>query len=209
MPSIEQSPIFQAAKKYYDPRLPYHNWDHVLQTYAASRKIIKNCQSENIEVDEVVVDLSIAFHDADYIKDHLILGFSTKEALSVSIAEKELPKYNFESYITKVKQGIMATDPTTPLITIEQKIIRASDLAGLAGNYKNFKKNNLLLKQEAEMRTGNKFTGDEWKMLTNNIIVNFLSQNIQLTKHYFDKNGNSTFQVNARRNLKTFFAEII
>lgn len=202
---MKKSPIFQAAKKYYDPQLPYHNWDHVLQTVAASQEIIKNCLNEGIRVRPYFIYHCNAFHDADYIKNHLKLGFSSKEELSASVAEYELRKFNFvESYITEIKQGIMATNPATPLITTEQKIIRASDLAGLAGSYEDFKKNNLLLKLEAEMISGNKFTDDEWKMLTNNLISNFLLQNIQLTRHYFDKNGDSVFHINARRNLKTF-----
>jgi len=205
MLSIEQSPIFEAAKKYYDPRLPYHNWDHVMQTVAASREIIQNCLAEGIKVRPYFVYHCDAFHDADYIKDHLSLGFSSKEALSVSIAEYEFRKFNFvESYIAEVKQGIMSTNQTAPFDTIEQKVIRASDLASMAGDYETFKRNNLLLKLETEMLTGNTFTLDEWKERTKNTINFYLSQNIHLTKKYSDKDGNSVFHTNTRKNLDKF-----
>jgi hypothetical protein len=103
----------------------------------------------------------------------------------------------------------MSTNQTAPFTTIEQKVIRASDLASMAGDYETFKRNNLLLKLETEMLTGNTFTIDEWKERTQNTINFYLSQDIHLTKKYSDKDGNSIFHTKTRQNLNTFFTELI
>ena len=49
------------AKDHYEPGLPYHNFHHVIDTLAFGSKILKACQSENVQLNKNIVYLAILF----------------------------------------------------------------------------------------------------------------------------------------------------
>ena len=51
---------------------------------------MEDCASENINVDEKIVNIAILFHDAGYQENHTSLGFSTKESYSAFLAKEFL-----------------------------------------------------------------------------------------------------------------------
>jgi predicted metal-dependent HD superfamily phosphohydrolase len=199
---------FSPIREFYNPQLPYHNFDHVMATYAAAKRIIGHCLQENISVDETVVEFAVLFHDAGYDKDYKHEGFASREAYATFLAEEVLSDRKIpESTIQKVKETILATRQQGEFTNVEQKIVRAADLDNMAGSYEEFRRNNLLLKQEAEMLGGKKITWSDWKRGTKNVIEYYLSQEIHLTKNYADEQGRSVFHTKTRENLERFLTD--
>lgn len=200
--------IEEIARLLYDSSLLYHNFDHALETIANSEIIIKNCEKEKIAVDKKVVYYALLFHDAGYQENHLEKGFETKERYSAHLAHIALKQIGeSKNMIESVFKTILATQKNTTLKTIEEKIVRASDLMGLADDYDTFKSNNKKFRRETEILTGKKLSSDEWKNQTKEIMEFYLNQDIKITQAYWNKNGQSDFHAKAQKNLTRFLTE--
>lgn len=200
--------IEEIARLFYDSSLPYHNFDHALETIANSEIIIENCEKEKIPVDNKVVYYALLFHDAGYHENHLEKGFNTKEEYSAHLAQVALEEVGeSEEIIRAVSKAILATQKNATFSAIEEKIVRASDLTSLADDYDTFKSNNEKFRKESEMLTGKKIPLDEWKNQTKKIMEFYLGQDIKITQAYWNKNGQSDFHTKARENLNRFLTE--
>lgn len=190
------------AAQLYDPKLQYHNFDHIRYVLAYGDKLLARCRDEGVEISEEAVYYAILFHDAGFIEDHTALGFDSKEAYSAYIAERELQGNGIDSNtIGLVKSAIMATHVDAVCRTNEDRAVRAADLSGLADDYKVFKKNTIDLKNEAQMMSGREITWDQWKSMAAERIEMFLQEELYLTSDYYNDQGNSKFHVNARKNI--------
>lgn len=200
--------IESLAEKLYSKKLPYHNFEHALRSVKFSRKLCKRCKEEGIVIDKNVVEKALLFHDAGYHQNSVSLGFKTKEDYSAFLAEKSLKSLGYDSlFIKKVKKAILSTKAKSKFKTSEEKIVRAADLAGLAGSYREFLDNSIRLKKEWEMFSKKKISWDEWKEKTKKVIDFYLMQNIQLTKYFRNKKGESIFHLRAKKNLNKFLNE--
>ena len=85
--------------------------------------------------------------------------------------------------------------------------VRAADLAGLAGEYKDFVDRNRRFKKESEMLSGEEISWNEWKKQTTETVAFYLKQDIHLTSHYEDTDGTSIFHKKTRENLERFLNE--
>ena len=198
--------VFMLAKELYAD-LPYHNFEHALETMNYGYDLIERCKNYNISVDEQVVGYALLFHDAGYHKDQEAKGFETKEAYATSLAEGAMNSLGIdESLIKKTNKSIMATFYKNDPESVEEKIVRAADLRGLMGSYENFKKNSLKLKKEKEFLTGKEQSQKAWVGEVKKIISHYLSQDIKLTPEH-DQDGMSEFHTNAENNLKKFLQE--
>ncbi len=201
--------VEKIAKGLYSKLLPYHNFQHATNIAKKALEITEICHKEGIEVNDKVVYYASIFHDAGYHKDHLAMGFKSKEEYSAHLAEEYLQNILDRETIFKIKKVIIATHKDSTFFTNEEKIVRAADLSGMAGDYENFEKNNLNLKAEFEMIHNTSVSLEEWKKKTLEIIEFYLSQDIRLTSSYADKNGVSIFHKKTKENLKRFLAEQI
>ena len=196
--------VINVASGYYI-NLPYHNFKHALKVMKYARQLIKRYRKK---IDEIAICHATLFHDAGYHQNHKRLGFQTKEHLSAAIAEKELRKFGYsKQHIAKVKKLILITRKEARARTPEEKVLRASDLEGIKGKYKDFVKENRLLRKEYALLTGKKVTLKEWKQMTKNMLSHYLSQKIKLTPYYYDKKGRSLFHERARKNIELFISE--
>ena len=110
------------AKTHYEPKLPYHNFEHILNTLAFGNKILKDCYRENVVLNKNIVYLAILFHDAGYSKDHTCLGFETKEKYSADLAEYVLLREKYSpTEIESVKEAILSTEKNATCKTAEQQ----------------------------------------------------------------------------------------
>ena len=192
----------------YTPLLPYHNFEHAQSTIKSAEKILTHCLEEGVRADGEIIYRALLFHDAGYHQDNINLGFPTKEELSANIAGRIMFLLNLDARIILATQrAIISTHKDAPFITNEEKIVRAADLAGMVGDYQTFLKNTLLLKKEAELFEQRKIPIRKWKEKTRAIIEFYLSQDIRLTSHYSDNEGNSVFHTRARANLERFLKE--
>jgi len=196
------------ASRYYNPKLPYHNFGHVVTVIRASELVLEKCRAQGIKVDEQVVYYALLFHDAGYDEDHTALGFDSKEAYSAVLAEQLLKEQGVDqNTLEKIKTAIMCTHMDAKCISVEDKIVRAADLSELAADYMVFKKNTLNLKKELEMYSNRKVSWDEWKQLAVNTVELFLREEMEVINDYYDGNGVSLFHKNARANLQTLLAD--
>lgn len=201
---MQDNEIEKIASQYYDESLPYHNFDHARAVVKKGEQIVQKCREEDIAVDESVVYYALLFHDAGYHEDHFEKGFDSKEEYSAYLADSVLAKRGFnKELINKVKAAIMSTRSGGNCFSIEDKVVRAADLWGLAADYDVFKENTIRLKKEHEMMTGEQISWGKWKEMAINTVELFLEEEMDITSDYFDGDGNSKFHKDARKNLKT------
>ncbi|MBF8269115.1 MAG: HD protein [Gammaproteobacteria bacterium] len=195
--------IEQLAAQHYDPKLQYHNFDHIRFVLGEGEKIIARCKKEGVEVNEAVIYYAILFHDAGFLENHMAKGFDSKEAYSADLAVKALRSNGMDAdIIRKVEAAIMATHVDAICKTNEDKAVRAADLAGLAADYSFFKKNTIDLRDEYEMMSGKKITWNEWKTMASERVELFLREELYLTTDYYNERGESRFHVNTRTNIQ-------
>lgn len=202
--------IEKTAQNFYSPDLPYHNFVHALKAVATGEGIVENCRKENISVEADVVRYALLFHDAGYHEDYAAKGFNfkTKEEYSAHLAASAMRERGLsEELIEKVAKAILGTHRDAEFNTVEEKIVRAADLAGLAGDYGEFLKQNKNLKKEAEILSGKKISVADWKRRTEEAINFYLKQDIRLTSAYEDDFGASVFHKKTRENLARFLRE--
>lgn len=196
----------RAAKLYGE--LPFHNWNHARSRMKKGMAIARQCVREGIRVNLEVVKWALLFHDAGYHHDHRKIGYPTKEAHSAALARKEMERLNMDPMLIRdVEKAILSTHRDAPFQTVEEKIVRAADLAGMAGPYSAFLRDNRLLKKEQELMHGNSISWEEWKKQSEEIIGFYLSQNIQVTTQYRDAAGKSVFHTRVRDNLARMMRE--
>jgi len=196
---------FEIAKVFYGD-IPYHNFEHALKVLGDAKKIMEACVKEGIVFDDKAVILACLFHDAGYHEDHEEKGFATKEKYSSFLAMEEIGKEDRELG-KKVSGIILATHTRAQFDSVEEKIVRAADLSGLASGYGEFLENNRKLKKEAELSEGGSVPWSYWKEGTSRVVNFYLSQDIRLTKEHDDRDGNSIFHVRAKDNLDKFLKE--
>ena len=169
---------------------------------------MEDCASENINIDEKIVNIAILFHDAGYQENHTSLGFSTKEAYSAFLAKEFLKAKNFETNtIDQIQSAILATEKNGRFIKPESKVVRAADLSGLSSQYDIFLKNALKIKAEYELLTGKSVDWDNWKLATIKLLKEFVSREIELTDFFSSRGGHSQFYKLVNTNLEKFLIE--
>jgi hypothetical protein len=92
------------------------------------------------------------------------------------------------------------------MTTVEQKIVRAADLAGLADEYSQFAAKAADLKREHEFLHGVILTDAEWKEMVKRNIEVYLKDHIYLTTQYFNEHGESDWHTRVMANLTQFLA---
>ena len=190
------------VQELYDPALPYHNFNHILNTLEFAENIVKDCLNQNISINSEIVYLAVLFHDAGYYENHTSLGFETKEAYSAELAGKILSQYRYsESDIDRIKEAILSTEKNATFETPEQKAVRAADLAGMADSYSFFLINNLRLKAEYELLNNSILSWDSWKKASTSLVEEFVSSEICLTDYFQKRGETSPFEDAVRKNL--------
>jgi len=197
------------VKPLYSADLPYHNFQHALDTINAAEHITRRCLEEGIRVDHRVVYYALLFHDGGFSEDHLGLGFETKEAYSADIAANMLERIGIgRKIIEKVVAAILSTHKDASFVTVEQKAVRAADLSGLAAPYDVFRENTVNLKLEHQYFTGENLTWPQWVKSANRTIRFYLSQENRLTSYFVNEHGESAFHQAVRENLERLVAEM-
>lgn len=195
--------IEQRAAALYDDRLPYHNFNHALQVIGAGRVLMEKCREEDIEFDEDAVYYAMLLHDAGFQEDHEAMGFDSKEAYSAYLAVELLEEMNVpEATVRKVESAILCTHVEGCCRSIEDKIVRRADLAGMAADYDCFRKDTVNLKRELELLTGRSVTWEEWKQKASSRIKQFLEDDMNLVRDDVTAAGESVFREKVRNNIK-------
>jgi len=205
---LDLDAIKQAAAALYSPSLPYHNFSHALAVVNEAEHIIRKCREEGVPVDGDVVMLAALFHDAGFHDDHIRLGFASKEAYSAELARRELSRNGAApEFVERVCDAILSTHCDSICGNNESKAVRAADLAGLAAEYSVFKRNTVRLKQEHELLSRTRAQWPEWRDGAIARVKQFLRQDLNLTRDYFDAEGQSVFHRRTQENLRRLEAD--
>ena len=196
------------ARALYSESLPYHNFDHVMDTLDAASAIVERCRAESIRIDVAVVYYALLFHDAGYHNDHAALGFATKERYAAALAEPILRRFGIgATQVDKTLAAILATERDAVFVGAEQKAVRAADLSGLAAEYPRFLRSSLKLKHEHEVLYQRRLSWADWQTSSREVLSHYLTQEIRLTSYYHDNQGESAFHTAVRVNLTRLLAE--
>ena len=202
------SNLERLAEAYYDSRLHYHNFQHVLDTLEFGNRILIDCQSEQVTLRKQIVYLAILFHDAGFSEDHANLGFETKERYSANLAENVLVTENYPpTEIKAVKEAIVSTERHATFKTAEQQAVRAADLFGMAASYDIFLLNSVRLKKEHEYLSNSKISWDAWKKVSIDVVKDFITRDIPLIRYFKKSDRSSQFSIAVEKNLDRFTAE--
>ncbi len=210
IPSDKEHELIKIAQSLYSPYLQYHNFDHVLDVLDAAQDLVSRVRRTGLNPDWEVIFYAILFHDAGYIENHRALGFETKEAYAAYLAEKHLKEFEFpQEKIKRVISCIRATDRKGSFDGLEEKIVRAADLAGLADPYeKFFQKSERLLMEHVRLHK-DRPTQIQWKEMVALNLMYYLRQHIQLTGDYYNSAGDSDWHKRVDDNLNQFLRERI
>jgi hypothetical protein len=175
-------------KPFYEPRLPYHNWDeHIEQGLG----IIDNlCEQEKVKgnpVNSFMAKVAYMGHDAGYPHDLITPDiwkkYGSKEGYSAHIIGVLLQNYGFEeSFIRGVQTCIMFTKMGKHLpedvdeeLSNTAKAVRTTDLSHIFGPYKGFVVDSFKLMEEGKMY-GREPGLAEFKNTTRFVLRNYLSR---------------------------------
>lgn len=208
LPTEKQAKLVEIAKSLYSDKLAYHNFTHFLDVVGYAQRLVFKVQALGTDPDWEIIFYAILFHDAGYSEDHRALGFQTKEAYAEHLARKYLAEAGLSpDRLERVASCIRATDRHHAVQTLEEKIVRAADLAGLAEPYEKFREKAGALLHEFEFLYGRRLTQVEWKeMVVKNLSI-YLKQHIQLTADYYSAAGTSDWHDRVNENLRRFLAE--
>lgn len=189
--------------------LPFHNWEHILQVAGYARGFVKRCRQYGVKIDADTLLLAVYLHDAFFAippgtfvnpsTDRLMMS---REELAAVFAKNYLEKLGVPKPMAeKVAKMIMATrydiDPKTP----EEMLLRAADLANLAGPYRQFSRNWDNLRAEAELITGQSISRRDFALRQAAFLPLYLWLDIRLTPDYYNPDGASHFHAAAISNI--------
>lgn len=205
---IRNADIEKRAAALYDKRLPYHNFDHVLQVILAGEEIMEKCRADGIAFDEDAVYYAMLLHDAGFHEDHRALGFESKEAYSAALARQFLERMSIsQSIISKVVSAILCTHVDGRCRTVEDRIVRRADISGMASGYDQFRADTVNLKQELEILSGQPVSWNEWKKQASERINLFLREDTGLVHDDYDSDGEPVFLRRVRNNIDAMMAD--
>lgn len=176
-------------KPFYEPRLPYHNWDeHIVSGMEVIAEVCSEAQTKGHSVNTFMAQVAYMGHDAGYPHDTINPDIweehGSKEAYSAHIMGVLLASYNVSpEFIDGVKTCIMFTkmDEQLPAHIDEElantaTAVRMTDLYNIFGSYKGFVINSFKLMEEDRIY-GRERNLAEFKKITKFVLSNFLDVN--------------------------------
>ncbi|HVW63449.1 MAG TPA: hypothetical protein VHB01_00415 [Nitrosospira sp.] len=174
-------------KPFYEPRLPYHNWDeHIKQGLGVIDNLCEQERGKGNPINSFMVKVAYMGHDAGFPHDLITPGIwkkhGSKEGYSAHIMGVLLQNYGLEeSYIRGVQTCIMFTRMGEHLpenvdeeLVNTAKAVRTADLSHIFGPYKGFVVNSFKLMEEGKMY-GREPDLTEFKDTTRFVLTNYLS----------------------------------
>lgn len=188
--------VEEAAKALCLPN-PYHNATHADTVWRRVQVLIERCRKFGLDPNEEVLHHSSFIHDILTGMDFRSYGCRSAEALSAQSGMRMLISCGVEATVARESaRTVMGTHPESRLVTLEQKILRAADLGGLAGSFNDYLEDFYALKAEAIEVDDFAFFAKSLKLLTR-----YLVRTVRLTPEYFSSNGASDWHTKTIGNL--------
>jgi predicted metal-dependent HD superfamily phosphohydrolase len=195
--------LIDPARRHYDDRLAYHNWQHAQDVMEDAYDLGNRVASRGIEVDMGVLAVAAAWHDAGYIEDHTIVGFETKEHYSAYLAETFLrSKKEDELFIQAVVRAILGTIHHGDRRDMNALVLHRADIANIGGPYRNFYRKSTLVHRELGS-FGVQATWPEWVRTGGLLIENLIEESLdELPRLGEPITGEMAFPIRARANSR-------
>lgn len=174
-------------KPFYEPRLPYHNWDeHIEHGLGIIDNLCEQEKAKGNPINSFIAKVAYMGHDAgfphDLITPDIWKKHGSKEGYSTHIMDVLLQNYGLEeSCVRGVQTCIMFTKMGEQLpedideeLGNTAKAVRTADLSHIFGPYKDFVIDSFKLMEEAKMY-GRKTVLAEFKDRTRFVLTNYLS----------------------------------
>lgn len=174
-------------KPFYEPRLPYHNWDeHIEHGLGIIDSLCEQEKAKGNPINSFIAKVAYMGHDAgfphDLITPDIWKKHGSKEGYSTHIMDVLLQNYGFEeSCIRGVQTCIMFTKMGEQLpedideeLGNTAKAVRTADLSHIFGSYKDFVIDSFKLMEEGKMY-GRETVLAEFKDRTRFVLTNYLS----------------------------------
>jgi HD superfamily phosphodiesterase len=187
--------------------LPYHNWGHAMLVCARASELAKRVIASGREVDLDVVAAAAYCHDIAWALDPTTLRgrekMPNRESLAAAFAASILSRLGaHDDFIGRVCGAILATVVGAEMRTLEEMILRAADLAGIAMPYDRYSLEGRMLEEEQAILRGDGSTNSAvFARGTALLLGEYTWPRIQLTEHYFDVDGASRFHRRALGNI--------
>jgi hypothetical protein len=175
---------------FYQPRLPYHNWDeHIQDGLVIARNLMEQETTKGRPINTLMGLVAYMGHDAGFPHD---LGeekgketwqpYGSKEGYSAHIMRRLLTNYGCdEAFIDGVTTCIMYTQMGNELpegvseeVANTAEAVRTADLSNVFGPYKGFVMNSFKLMEEDRVYKRERDLS-EFKKITKFVLTNFLS----------------------------------
>lgn len=200
--------VREEAPMFYAP-LPYHGWSHIEETERYALALIERCKKYNVQINKAALLLAVYLHDAFYSVPPGFFRVDTgqkvtsREMFAAEFARRYLLEYL--GVPAELAEGvysiIMATHFSVIPDTPEAMLMRAADLANLAGPYDIFGQNWYSLYRENCLINGQALTEEEFALKTAGFLPLYLWAKLQLTPEYYNDRGASAFHTGAVGNI--------
>lgn len=162
----ERAPqLIAQAEPFYNPELPYHNWNHAVEVMEASGRWLE--QSPVLRNDTELADfllVAAAWHDAGH--DHTIpKKFASKEAYSVHLMQEALGSQISEDEFEELEEAILGTRFNTERESDIALLLHYADIDNIGHEYDDFYAHNMLLWEERGRPEWATWTADNTKVI--------------------------------------------
>lgn len=173
------SSVANAARDGYID-LPYHNWEHAVRVTLESRRLVSNCHSNGIELDQFVTDASGLIHDYDFHKPLNTKVVRSRELRSSRAAGIILRSHGIDSrQIEHVQACIRSTEVGKRCLSNEAKAVRRADLMNVSGDYVSFINNSWKLFKESHQVSGVTAPLLAWLDKSKQILTTYIDEDVR------------------------------
>lgn len=176
------APLSALAVRHYDPALAYHHFGHALTAAQHGARLSELYLHAGVPVDTEVVQAALLYHDAGYSRQPLAHVAGCREQVAAQLADADLRRLHWSpQQRAHVTAAILATQHHTrghTLRSAEERIVRAADIAGLAGPYEGFARDNRNVRAEAFALDGQAATDADWATRTLSVIGSYLAERL-------------------------------
>lgn len=179
----------QAIQEYYD-KIPYHNFEHALKVTETAMVIAEKIKNIlYLTVDEIdLLRKAALWHDAWYQTDSKELFFKTKEDYSIYLMKQFYKNSLSKENIANIGTIIQATKiDFTSYTNHLQKILKASDISNVWGDYDEFEETTRKIKEEYDILHDTKIDATIFLKKQMEILSQFLHHKDTLKEFYFQK----------------------
>lgn len=194
---MNRSSIALMAIPHYSFDRPYHNFGHALKVLTRCEELMRRCERYGIDFIREAVVWAALGHDEEFGADFKALGFQTMEQMSAAVMTQDMEQQKIADTVVNIAaDAVVATHWQSVPQSVEAKILRAADLWGLGGDFREY-----MVDRDRVMREA--AASDEVIFTKRNLtfLATYVWPEIRLTSEYADCAGRSIWHTVVVRNF--------